>query len=244
MYLLAAIIIATLLISLISLIGIIFLSLRKKTLNKILMCLVAFSAGALLGGAFLHLLPESFKQAKEWACIGPLAGIVIFFIIEKFLKWRHCHKERCPVHTFGYMNLIGDAIHNFTDGVIIAASFLVSIPFGVITTIAIALHEIPQEIGDFGVLVYSGFKVKKALVINLIAALTAILGGIFGYFISKPLTLFSAYTIPIAAGGFIYIASSDLIPELHKETSTKKSLRSFAFLVLGVLFLYFIKMLF
>ena len=163
---------ATIVVSLISLAGIITLSLKAKSLNKILLILVGFSVGALMGGAFLHLIPEAVEESGlSFVSLYVLVGFSAFFVIERFLYWHHCHKEgRCPVHMFTYMNLIGDGIHNFVDGLIIAASFVINIPFGIVTTIAIIAHEIPQELGDFGVLVYGGFTKFKALFYNFLSA--------------------------------------------------------------------------
>jgi len=165
-----------------------------------------------------------------------ISGVVISFIIEKFIHFRHCHM---PItahhkHPFAWMNLFGDSIHNFIDGLIIGASYLISIPVGIATTIAVILHEIPQEIGDFGVLVHGGFSVRKAVLLNFLTALTAMLGTVailvFGD-ISENLSLF---LIPFAAGNFIYIASTDLIPELHKETTIYKSTIQLICFILGV----------
>ena len=149
---------ASIAVSLVSLIGIFSLLLREGWLNKILFLLIGFSAGGLIGGAFLHLLPEALEQAAS-RIIFPylILGFIAFFILEKYFHWRHCHEGICSVHAFTYLNLIGDGIHNFTDGLVIGASFIVSINFGIITTLVIIMHEIPQEIGDFGVLVYGGF---------------------------------------------------------------------------------------
>ena len=177
------IILATVVVSFLSFVGIFTLSLKAKMLNKILLILVGLSAGTLMGGAFLHLLPEATEDNTGLdVFVYVLVGFIIFFIIEKVLHWRHCHKGECEIHTFTYMNLIGDSIHNFIDGLIMAASFVVSIPLGITTTIAISSHEIPQEIGDFGVLIYGGFSKKKALLLNFLVALTAVLGGLIGYF--------------------------------------------------------------
>ena len=214
---LAYIVITTIVIALIAFIGIFTLAMKEHLLNKILLILISLSAGALMGGAFLHLLPEAVENSAEAnVFLFVLVGFILFFVIEKVLYWRHCHKGKCDVHTFHYMNLIGDSIHNFIDGLIIAASFIVSIPLGLTTAIAIAAHEVPQEIGDFGVLVYGGFEKKKALLINFVIASTIVFGGIVGYFISKSVEQAIVFLLPFAAGGFIYIAATDLIPEIRK----------------------------
>ncbi len=240
-------IIATVIVSLISFIGIVSLLLKKKSLNKILILMVGFSAGALMGGAFLHLIPE----ALEWISISTLGlylliGFGCFFLIERGLHWHHCHRhgDKCEVHTFGYMNLVGDGVHNFIDGIIIAGGFLISVPVGIATTIAIISHEIPQEIGDFAVLLYSGIKRTKALLFNFFSALLAVVGAIMGYLLAGTNEVFMQFIIPFAAGGFIYIAASDLIPELHKEANIKKSLGSFGLFVVGILFMLLVKMIF
>jgi len=236
---------ATIIVSLIALIGIISLSIKEKVLKKILLVLVGFSAGALMGGAFLHLLPEALEKTNyNIVVMALLSGFIIFFIMEKFLKWHHCHKGKCDVHTFTYMILFGDSVHNFIDGIIIAASFIVSVPFGIITTIAIIAHEIPQEIGDFAVLIYGGFTKFKALLFNFLTALTAVLGAVFGYFLSGLTENIIHFVLPFAAGGFIYIAACDLIPELHKEVELKKSLWSLSFFIMGILFMWLIKFVF
>ena len=234
------IVISTLLVSLISLVGIFTLSLKRMHLNKILLILVALSAGALLGGAFLHLIPDSLESSENPFMII-LAGFIVFFFIEKVLYWRHCHYGICKVHTFAYMNLIGESIHNFIDGLIIAASFLTNIQLGIATTLAVALHEIPQEIGDFGVLVYGGFKKYRALMLNFLTALFALLGGLIGFFVSGYVQQFTAILLPFAAGSFIYIGASDLIPEIKREIKLKNSLMSFIFFVIGILIVYSIK---
>jgi len=239
------IIITTLIVSFIAFIGVFALMIKEQLLNKVLIILVSLSAGALIGGAFLHLLPESVeKSGGTDIFIYVLVGFVLFFIIEKVLHWRHCHKGRCDVHTFHYMNLIGDSVHNFIDGLIIAASFVVSIPLGFTTTLAIAAHEIPQEIGDFAVLVYGGFEKKKAIVINFIVALTVLLGGIVGYFISKTVEHIAIYLLPFAAGGFIYIAATDLVPEIKKELNIKKSMATIFVFICGIVIMWVIKFIF
>jgi len=226
---------ATFLVSLLSLIGVVTISLKEKILNKILIGMVALAAGALLGGGLLHLLPEALEEmAVTDVFLWFIGGFCIFFILEKVL-WHHCHKGgKCDVHEFTYVNLIGDGVHNFIDGLLIAAAFLVNIPLGLVTTLAIIFHEIPQEIGDFGVLVYGGFKKRKALIFNFLSALTAIVGALVGFALSGYMGGFVKALLPITAGGFLYIASADLIPELHKEVSTKKSVLSFIIFLIGI----------
>lgn len=238
------ILIACFSISLCVWIAVLFLFFKKETLSKITIFLVSLSAGALIGGAFLHLLPEaSEKMESEKLFFIVLAAFVLFFLIEKLFHWQHCHKENCEIHTFGYMNLVGDFLHNFIDGLVIASVFLVDFKLGVVTTLAMALHEIPQEIGDFGVLIHAGFKKIKALVLNYIVASTVILGGAVGYFASIYINDIVPYLLPIAAGGFIYIAASDLMPEIRKETNFKKSIKSFAIFLLGIILMIAVKFL-
>lgn len=230
---------ANLFISLFSLIGILTLSFRKEKLQKILLLLVSLSAGALMGGAFIHLLPEALEnKTSESVFTIALISFVSFLFIEKILHWRHCHKEECGVHSFGYMNLFGDTIHNFIDGLILAAAFVIDIKLGLITALAVALHEIPQEIGDFGVLLHAGFTKGKAIIFNLLVALTSVLGGIVGFVLSQYSHNIVSILLPVAAGGFIYISASDLIPEIIKEKSLKKSTASFIVFTLGILIMF------
>jgi len=236
---------ATIVVSSISLIGIVTLILKEQFLEKVILLFVGFSAGALIGGAFLHLIPEALEgYSKENVFLYVLIGFSLFFILERVIKWRHCHEKigECKVHSFTYLNLVGDGLHNFIDGLVIVAAFSVDIKLGVTTTIAVITHEIPQEISDFGVLIYGGLSKTKALFLNFLSALTAILGAIIGYFISTKIDNFSEILLAFTAGGFIYIASSDLIPELHKETKTNKAILSFVFFLLGLLFMYLVKM--
>ncbi len=229
---------ASIAVSLISLIGIFTLLLKEGWLERLLFVLIGFSAGGLIGGAFLHLIPEALEESRPSAVfIYVIAGFIVFFILERYLHWRHCHQGECQIHTFTYLNLVGDGIHNFCDGLVIGASFLVGIHFGVITTLVIVFHEIPQEIGDFGILVYGGMEKTKALFYNFISALTCVLGTVAGFYLSGRIGNFSAVLLPLTAGGFIYIGACDLIPELHKEPQIKKSaLAMFAF-ICGVLFI-------
>ncbi len=229
---------ASIAVSLISLIGIFSLILKEGWLEKILFTLIGFSAGGLIGGAFLHLLPEALEESASASVFSYLIlGFIYFFILEKYLHWRHCHEEDCKIHVFTYLNLIGEAIHNFSDGLVIGVSFLVGVNFGIVTTLMIILHEIPHEIGNFAVLVYGGFSKLKALYCNFFTALTCILGAIIGFFISLHLKNFSAFLLPFTAGGFIYIGACDLIPELHKQPELKKSILSMAAFILGILFI-------
>jgi zinc and cadmium transporter len=226
-------------ISLGSLLGILTLAVNKHTLNKILLFLISLSAGTLMGGAFLHLLPEAAETLEPSLLFSlVLLSFVFFFLVEKIFRWRHCHKGECDIHSFGIMNLIGDSIHNFIDGLIIAATFATDIRLGIISSFAVALHEIPQEIGDFGVLVYAGYGRRKALLLNLAVAATAILGVIVGFLISGIAENLLVCLIPFAAGGFIYISASDLMPEIRKETNLNKSLISFAIFSLGIAIMF------
>jgi len=239
------IIVITVAIALIAFIGIFTLVLKERLLNKILLILVSLSAGALMGGAFLHLIPEAVEESQGLDIfLFVLVGFILFFVIEKVLHWRHCHKGKCDVHTFHYMNLVGDTIHNFIDGLILAASFVTSVELGLTTTIAIAAHEIPQEIGDFGVLIYGGFKKKKAIILNFIVALTIVIGGLIGYFISKSVESAVIFLLPFAAGGFIYIAATDLVPEIKKELDFKKYMATLIVFIIGILIMLFIKLYF
>jgi len=242
MAILLSIIISTFLVSLASFIGIFTLSLKERILNKTLFFLVSLSVGGLMGGAFLHLLPEAVEKFENGdVFLYTLAGFFLFLIIEKIIHWRHCHEDHCPIHAFAYMNLIGDGIHNFIDGIIMAAGFIASPGLGIASTFAIFLHEIPQEIGDFGVLIYGGFSRKKALVFNFLTALTAILGGVFGFYLLSFTEVASKFLLAFAAGGFIYIAATDLIPEIRKETNIRKFITNFLSIFLGILLMYFLK---
>lgn len=235
---------ATVIVSLLAFVGALSLRLSRRTLGKILPVLVAFSAGAMLSGAFFHLLAEALEVlATTTAFVILFIAFVLFFVIERFLHWHHCHTGECDTHPFTYLILFGDAVHNFIDGLIIAASFMVNAGFGVVTTLLIIGHEVPQELGDFGTLVHGGFSRKKALVFNFISQLTCIAGGLIGFFLVGA-QQFTVLILPFAAGGFIYIAASDLIPELHKETSLRKSMVAFAFFIIGIIFMFLIKFVF
>lgn len=225
-------------VSLVSLIGILALSIHTERLKKALLYLVSFSAGGLLGDVFFHLLPELVKDGKFTITISLiiLGGIIFCFIMEKFIVWHHCHKVGCEdhPHRLAWMNIFGDLVHNFIDGLIIAAGFLVSTKIGIATTLAVILHEIPQEIGDFGVLLHAGFSRMKALVTNFITALSSFIGVILALSLSSYSEAAATWLVPFAAGNFIYIACVDLIPELHKTPELKKSFFQLLTFILGL----------
>jgi len=236
-------IISVFLVSILSFSGLLTLSIKKEKLKKFLIYFVSFAAGALLGDVFIHLLPEvieEYDKSISLIFIYVLVGILTSFILEKMIYWRHCHLPitKNHIHNFAWMNLWGDFFHNFIDGLTIAGSFLLSIPVGIATTLAVIFHEIPQEIADFGILLHGGFKIKKALFINFLTALSAVLGTIVGLFLNNRIEYLTLFLVPFAAGNFIYIASSDLIPELHKETKIKKGIIQIITFILGVTVMY------
>lgn len=236
--------ISVFLVSLISFVGILGLMISHKRLDAIIIYLVSFSTGALFGDAFIHLLPESARKNgfNLTVSVSVLAGIFLFFILEKVIHWRHCHLGDCEHHAkkinkkrFAYLFGFGDGLHNFIDGMIIAASYIASVPIGIATTIAVVLHEIPQEVGDFAIFVHGGFSRFKALMANFMIGLLAILGAIVALWLSGFSENLANVLIPFAAGGFIYVAGSDLIPELHKEVKLSRSVMQVIAFVLGIL---------
>jgi zinc and cadmium transporter len=249
------IILATTLVSAVAFIGIISLAFSKALLDRLLLCLVALAAGGLMGGAFFHLIPEALHGLEELGkghegasllFVFVVIGFCLFFLIEQFLHWHHHHhtnhdckacdyKKKKPL---AYLILIGDGVHNFIDGIVIAASFVVSPFAGIVTTIAVALHEIPQEIGDFGVLVHSGFSRSKALLFNFLSALTAVFGGVVGYLFMGQLEGVIVYVLPLAAGGFLYLAASDLIPEIKHGDKTVRMIANFGCFLFGIAIMY------
>lgn len=232
-------ILSTVIVSLVSLVGVFSLSVNEGFIRKNIFLFISLAVGALLGDAFIHLIPESFAAMSDRATVSVLVivGVFTFFIIEKFLHWHH-HEDDTDenhVHPVGNLILFSDGVHNFLDGIIIGASFLISVPVGVATTLAVILHEIPQEIGDFAVLLHAGYTRKRALWLNFLSALTAIIGTIFALLLGGAGESFTTWILPIAAGGFIYIAVADLIPELHKTKVIKHSFLQFLTLALGVI---------
>ena len=240
---LISVITATLVVSSGSLIGILLLSQSRDLLTKIQLSLVSLSAGTMLGAAFLHLLPESVEllpDALPFQLV--LLSFIAFFLLERVLHWRHCHSaDHLHKHTLGIMNLLGDGVHNFLDGLLIAASFAAGEGLGVAAALAIILHEVPQEIGDYGVLLHSGFSRRRALVMNILVSLTAVLGGVVGYFATHSIEPLASYLIPVAAGGFLYIGASDLLPELKSESSPRKMLTTVLVFLLGVVLMLLVK---
>ena len=234
---------ASVVVSLISLVGVFALFLKDDLLEKVIIFLVAFAAGGLIGGAFLDLIPEAAEYTKD---IGQLflyvvLGYLLFFILEKYLHWRHCHAPECKVHRFTYLNIVGDMVHNFGDGLLIGAVFLVDVKIGIATTLAIVFHEIPHELGNFTVLIYGGFSKLRALFCNFLSSLFAIAGTLVGYYFAGKIGGFTAILLPAAAGGFIYIASCDLIPELHKEEGGKRSALIMVTFIIGIFLMYLLK---
>lgn len=226
------------LVSMLSLTGIFLLSFKEEVFRKYIPLFISLAVGALLGDAFIHLIPEALSEAENTVGISLLiiAGVLSFFILEKVLHWHHHGEdlEESHIHPVGKLILVSDGIHNFLDGVIIAASFMVSLPVGFATTLAVILHEIPQEVGDFAVLLHAGYTKKRALFINFLSALSALLGAAVFFAIGELATPLATYFIPLTAGGFIYIAVADLIPELQKTKQVRKSILQLVAVLLGV----------
>lgn len=236
MSLLFFILIACSIVSLIAFSGVVLLILKSEIAKRFSVYFLSFAAGALLGATFLDILPESLESGTKNIFLYVLFGIVIFFILEKFFLWYHCHGVECSAHKqqSSPLILIGDAIHNFIDGTIIALAFLADINLGIITTIAVIFHEIPQEIGDFSILLYGGMKKSKALAWNFIVALPIIAAAVLTYFLSDFFNGIIGILLAFIAGHFIYISTADLIPELHKELSFRRSVGQLMLLLAGI----------
>ncbi|MDO9106346.1 MAG: ZIP family metal transporter [Methylovulum sp.] len=231
-----------------------FLLLPDKQRNAALPHGVSFAIGALLTVAFWGLIPQAFIDVKPelfQSLSGTiLVGILLFFVLEKLLIWRHCHSGSCEAHgdehehghnhghgakSAGTLIIVGDGIHNFVDGILIAAAFLTDVQLGIVTSLAVAAHEIPQEVGDFAILLASGYSKSKALFYNILASLSTVFGGVLAYFSLEDLQDYLPYFLALAASSFIYIAVADLIPSLHKKTDMKTSLQQIALIASGVL---------
>ncbi|MFD1647879.1 ZIP family metal transporter [Haloarchaeobius litoreus] len=240
-------VIATVGMSLTAWVGVFGLFLSESLLDRLLLALVALAAGSLVGGAFLHLLPEAIAEtgAEDTlpVFIFLIAGFCTFYVLEGFLNWHHHHETTHERKAVSYLVLVSDAIHNFIDGLVIAAAFLSGIPLGLVTTLAIGLHEVPQEIGDFGVLVYGGFERKRALVLNFLTQATVILGGVVGHLLGGRFLNYPVVLLPFAAGNFVYIASSDLIPEIKAETEPMRSLLYFLVFLVGIVLMLGVRLL-
>ena len=232
--------ISVLVISLISFVGVLALVLKKDLLNRSIFVLVGLAVGALLGDVFIHVIPEMYENAGDPTLISLIfiAGILIFFILEKILHWHHHHssdhsgENLLPV---GRMVLVSDGVHNFIDGLIVAAAYLVSMEVGVATTIAVILHEIPQEMGNFGVLIHAGYTKAKALWFNFLSALTAVAGAVIALVLGSITEQFAFWLLPLTAGSFMYIALSDLIPELQKNRDVSQGAIQVIAIIAGVL---------
>ncbi len=230
---------AAILDALLGFVGVFSLWISKKNMEKLSHLLMAFAAGSLLGGAFIHLLPEAFEEiAPDQVLLLALAGFILFTFLETYVHWHHC--KECDIHPFSYMVLIGDGVHNFLGGLILAASFLVSIPLGIATLLAIIAHELPQQLGIFGTLIKGGIDRNKAITYSFISQSTIILGAIVGYFVAGLSEGIAPLLVPFAAGNFIYIAAADLIPEMHKAEGWEK-VKNLAILFLGLLFMWALK---
>ena len=234
-------------VSLISLVGIVTIMVGVQRLDRVIPLLISLAVGGLFGDALVHLLPEAFEKSTSPALTSfyVILGILLFFALERFLHWHHHwhHEHRShsanPVHPVAYINLVSDGVHNFLDGLIIGASYLVSVPLGMTTTLAVALHEIPQEQGDFGILVHAGFTPRRALLMNFLSAGLAFVGVVISLVVGLNINDYTVFMVPLTAGGFIYIAGSDLIPELHRERELSGSLAQFSMMVtaIGLMFL-------
>jgi len=242
---LAWIISSSLVMSCIALVGAVTLVLKQQTLEKIILPLVAFAAGSLIGGAFLHMIPAGIDNYGNTTAfyLWILLGFIVFFCLEQFLHWHHCrHQTSDQKRPLTYLILIGDGLHNFIGGLAVAGTFLIDIRLGIMAWLAAAAHEIPQELGDFAVLIHGGWKKRRALLFNVLSALTFLLGGITAYMASFHLDV--AFLLPFAAGNFLYIGASDLVPEVNKQKNTGVALLHFVAFSLGIGLMWLIKIMF
>ena len=243
MHPLVSALLATSLLCLVSLVGVFFAGLGTARLRTVVFVLVAFAAGALLSAAFFHLLPEAYEHVGYLGgSTAVLVGLSSFFVLERFLHWRHCHDGHCDGHPYTTLSLMGGALHNLLDGFVIGGSFLVSPGLGVSTTVVIIAHALRQELGDFGILVHGGYGKARALLLNFLTSLPSLAGAALAYYGMVGRTHWIPYLMGFAAGTFIYVGSSDLIPEIHKEQNLRKTALAFAFFILAVLLLLFVAM--
>jgi zinc and cadmium transporter len=213
--------------------------------QRLLPCLLSYATGTLLGAAFLGMIPQGLTKASPLAISGTvLAGLVGFFILEKLVIWRHCHDEDCEEHGHqaGTLILLGDAFHNFVDGVVIAAAFLTSVPLGIATALAVIAHEIPQELGDFAILLHSGISKTRAFVYNLLSSLTTLPGAIIGWFWLADVREAIPFVLAISAASFIYIAVADLVPSLHRHATLKSSVLQVGLILAGIATIAFFRL--
>ncbi|MCB9358898.1 ZIP family metal transporter [Candidatus Woesearchaeota archaeon] len=237
------IIIATLLISLISLIGIIA---TGAFIKKALHYVISFAAGVLISVALFDLIPHATEEIGHFedAALFVVAGIVLFFIVERFIHWHHCGKDHehheCKHKPAGVLMLFGDFVHNFLDGLLIAGAFIVDVNLGIFTTFTVAIHEIPQEFGDFAVLIHSGYTKSKALMLNFLSALSAVVGGLLGYFMFDAIESWAAYAVLITGGGFLYIALSDIMPNMHAHKNKNILVIESLIFILTIIGFYFL----
>ncbi len=237
---------AVVLTSLLSFLGIFFFLFEESTIRKSLLYFVSVSTGALLGDVFIHIIPELAETPETFSSslVILLGGILFSFVLEKVIHWRHCHVLPSDAHShhhhhpMGIISVVGESMHNFIDGLVIAAAFLASVPIGISTTLAVVLHEIPHEVGNVAILLHSGYSRKRALLLNCLSAVTSIVGAVIVLLFSASDSNFVAFILPFAAGNLLYIAGSDLIPELHKETALRKTLGQLVCIVLGMLLMY------
>jgi zinc and cadmium transporter len=231
-------------VSLVAFSGILFLAFKTEQLQKIIFILVSFAVGNLFGSAFFVLIPESYHLLPDSSIPGLMvvAGILTMFILEKFIHWKHGHdmNHLNEKASLGYISLVTDSLHNFIDGILIASAWAASPEIGIVTTLSVIVHEVPQEISDYGILIYAGFTRKKALFFNFLAAVSALLGVLFTSWLGNNFENINNYILPLAAGGFIYLAGSDLIPQLHQERSSRRNLIQFIAIVAGFAMMYFI----
>lgn len=208
----------------------------ERMRRSVLPWLLCYATGTLLGAAFLGMIPKAFSQSPALeVSVALLAGFIAFFGLEKLVIWRHCHERECNVHSSaGSLILIGDAFHNFVDGVVIAAAFLTSVPLGIATALAVIAHEVPQEIGDFAILLDSGYDRWTALLLNTLSAAATLPGAVLGYYWLAETMEAMPYVLAISAASFIYIAAADLIPALHRQATPGASFGQFALLLAGI----------